>query len=117
MLSRFGDFSWEDFDTLFDMMSEDEFATETLALKDISGFWVITDEAPNEGYAETSFYIKPFFINELKTSVLTFLSDDYTPSSGAKATLMMIQINGSVSETELKKISRNLKRTLWFIST
>jgi hydrophobe/amphiphile efflux-3 (HAE3) family protein len=108
MLSRFGDFSWEDFDTLFDMMSEDEFATETLALKDISGSWVITDEAPNEGYAETSFYIKPFFINELKTSVLTFLSDDYTPSSGAKATLMMIQINGSVSETELKKISRNL---------
>ena len=104
ILNRFGNFSWEDFDMLFVMLDE----TETLSLKDLDSWWVVTDEAPDTNFADNTFFIKPFFMEKLKTSVLTFLSEDHTKNPGPSATLMMVMINGSVDSMELEDISKNL---------
>ena len=93
ILNKSGDFSWEDLDMLFNMFDEDD----SLSLKDFDSWWVVADEAPDTGFSENTLFIKPFFMDELKTSVLMFLSDDYTQNSGPSATLMMIMINGSGS--------------------
>ncbi len=93
ILNKSGDFSWEDLDMLFTMLNEDD----TLSLKDFDSWWIVSDEAPDNGFSESTLFIKPFFMEELKTSALMFLSDDYTQNSGPSATLMMIMINGSAS--------------------
>jgi hypothetical protein len=47
-------------------------------------------------------------MQELKSSVQTFLSEDYQGNPGPSATMMMIMINGSVDPMELGDISSNL---------
>ncbi|RLF56760.1 MAG: hypothetical protein DRN27_09085 [Thermoplasmata archaeon] len=93
ILSKSGDFSWQDLDMLFTMFDEDD----ALSLKDFNSWWIVADEAPDTGFSENTLLIKPFFMEELKTSIQMFLSDDYTRNSGPSATLMMILINGSSS--------------------
>ena len=93
ILDKYGDFSWEDFDMLFTMFDEDD----ALTLKDFDRWWIVTDEASSNGLSENTVFIKPYFMEELKSSVITFLSEDYTGDPGPSATLMMIMINGSAN--------------------
>jgi hydrophobe/amphiphile efflux-3 (HAE3) family protein len=108
LLDRFTDFSWEDIGDLFAMLGESGFAMERLSLKDISGWWVVADEAPDAASSDITFFIKPTFMEEMRTSAEIFLSGDYTGETGAKATLMMVEINGSLSLEETSDVSKLL---------
>lgn len=108
ILNRFTDFSWEDFDELFSMLDESGFAPDKMALKDMNDLWITTDEAPDTGSAENSFFIKPHFLDELKTNVIMFLSEDYAKNPGPSATLMMVQMNGTIDQMELGVISEDI---------
>ena len=112
LLTRFTDFSWEDIGDLFAMLDESGFAMEHLSLKDMSGWWVVTDKAPDTGTSDITFFIKPTFMEELRTSAEIFLSKDYDETTGAMATLMMVEINGSLSLDETTEVSKLLVQKL-----
>jgi len=108
ILNLFTGFTWEDFNEIFSMLDETGLSIETMSLKDMAGWWVITDEAPDDDKTENTFYIKPSFLEEMRKNIQSFLTEDYDSEDGAFATLMMIQINGSLSYDELIEISREL---------
>ncbi len=97
--------SIEDLDKLSLFLNE----TEVIALKDIDSRWRIVDIAPDEDYSPSTLFIKPFFMDELKTSILSFISKD--SNTKPEATLILVMINGSISEDELKKTSRLIAET------
>jgi len=112
VLSRFSNFSWEDFDELFEMLNSEEFSVETLSLKDISNNWKILDEAPDTGKSDATYFVKPLFIEDLKKSTIAFLSDDYDENSGPSLTLMMVYLNGTIGYMQVGPISGEIEETL-----
>lgn len=112
ILSKFGDFSWEDFDELFDMLDSGQFERESLSLKDLSDSWNILDQAPDIGKSESTALVKPLYVDDLKKSTLAFLSEDRDSSSGASLTLMMLQFNSSIEYMDLGPISKEIEETL-----
>lgn len=103
LTSKFDDFSWEDFDEMFAMMNEGDFAVETISLKDMENGWVILDESSE---ADNTFFIKPFFMKEMGNAARIFLSKDYDETSGPSATLMMIGIDETSGPMGTGKISK-----------
>jgi predicted RND superfamily exporter protein len=112
ILQKIGDFSWEDFDEIFEMLNSEEFAKDSLSLKDLSDRWVVLDEAPDERQSEKSFFIKPFFVESLKTSSIMFLSPDFDKPAGPSTTLMMIYLNATIKYTQLGEISAEIKSNI-----
>jgi len=118
MLQRFGDFSWENFDELFDMLETGDFKKEALSLKDMSNSWVILDEAPDNGASKATYFIKPPFLEDIKSTALIFLSQDVNEESGPSLTLMMITLNiestGAMGDMsgDVGKISREIELEL-----
>jgi len=112
ILSRFGDFTWEDFDEIFDMLNSEQFSIDSISLKDFQDNWVTFDQAPDEGVSNQVYYLKPYFIEDLKTGALSFLSPDYMDKKGPSSTLMMVQLNSSILYMELAEISGKIESTL-----
>jgi len=112
MLSKFGDFSWEDFDELFAMLEEGGFAVETMSLKDMETWWVVTDESPDNGFADNTYFIKPFFMEELKKNAVVFLSEDYTENSGSSSTLILLSINETVGPLKTGQVSKKIVQAM-----
>jgi len=54
--------------------------------------WIALDHAPNSGTSSNIFFIKPLFLEDLKSTAQIFLSKDYEEDSGPSKTLMMIQL-------------------------
>ena len=119
-LNIFGDFSWEDFDEIFEMLNSGEFTKEALSLKDMADRWVTLDEAIDLDSSDSIVFIKPLFFEDLKSSALMFLSKDFEEKSGPSKTLMMVQLNltsdsmGAVDMGggELEVISKEIKQAL-----
>ena len=112
LLQRFGDFSWEDFDQLFEMLRSEEFARESLSLKDLESRWLVVDQAPDSQFSEKIFYIKPFFLENLKTASIVLLSSDYEQTSGPRATLLMLQLNSTIIYRKLADVSGEIQSQL-----
>jgi len=112
LLNRFANFSWKDFDTLFEMLNSNEFSKDIISLKDFESNWVVFDEVPDNGESEAIYYMKPFFIEDLKTGTVAFLSSDYIEESGPSSTLMMVQLNSSLLYMEIAPISGEIESTL-----
>ena len=93
--------SLDDIDKMFTFIK-----TDTIDLTDIDSRWYTIDVAPDSGYSKHTLFIKPFFMDGLKNSILTFLSKD--SRSKPHSTLILVMINGSLSENELKKTSKNI---------
>jgi hydrophobe/amphiphile efflux-3 (HAE3) family protein len=79
--------------------------------------WIGLDVAPDTGISSQIFFIKPLFFDDLKSSVLGFLSNDYEEASGPSKTLMMISLetrSGAMGFDEanigLEVISKNIER-------
>lgn len=75
----------------------------TLSLLDVDKNWKTLDIAPNRGYSKETFLLKPEFMKDLKESILSFL-----PKNGYDSTLMIIQINGTISRESLKELSKEI---------
>ncbi len=120
ILQKFGDFSWEDFDELFDMLKSEEFVKESISLKDMSDSWVTLDEAPDLDASDRIYFIKSLFVEDLKSAAIVFLSQDFEMECGPSKTLMIIQLSsdsnitgsGMMSGGELDEISIEIERTL-----
>ena len=112
ILQRFGNFSREDFDDIFEMLNSEEFRKDSISLKDIEERWVVLDQAPDKAYSEQSFFIKPFFIESLKTSSIIILSPDFDKSTGPSTTLMMAQLNATLTNSEIRDISPKIQSNL-----
>ena len=78
------------------------------SLKDLDKGWIILDEAPDNDYID-GLMIKPSFLEGMKRSSLAFLSKDYK-NGKAKATLIIIQINGSIGEKKFKEVSKEIDK-------
>jgi predicted RND superfamily exporter protein len=111
-LNFFSDFSWEDFDELFEMLNSKEFSIDSISLKEIERNWVLFDEAPDNDYSDNQYYVKPNFIEDLKTATLAFLPPDYTEDSDPSYTLMIVQLNTSSNNVDLSKVNRDIVSSL-----
>jgi len=112
ILSKFGDFSWEDFDELFTMLEEGGFAVETMSLKDMETWWVVIDESPDDGFADNTYFIKPFSMEELKKNAVVFLSEDYTEKTGSSSTLILLFINETVGPLQTGQVSKKIVQVM-----
>lgn len=108
ILQRFGDFTWEDFDQLFEMMDQSGFQPDKIALKDMDTLWIQLDKAPDKGTAENIFFIIPYFIEEIKTEAVGFLSKDYQETNAPKASLIILQINATMDYDESNRLNREM---------
>ena len=111
-LNLFSDFSWEDFDALFNMLNSEEFSVDSISLKEIERNWVLLDEAPDNGYSDNIFYVKPFFIEDLKTATLAFLPPDFPEDSNPSYTLMIVQLNTSSVDVDLSHVNRDIEASI-----
>jgi predicted RND superfamily exporter protein len=113
LLKRFTDFTWEDFYQLFDMLETMEYQIESISLKDIEDNWENLDIAPNEGESDITYFYKPYFMNELKSTSLILLSADYNKNSGPRATLIILQLKRNTYEMEeIRKTSEEILKLL-----
>jgi hydrophobe/amphiphile efflux-3 (HAE3) family protein len=94
ILGRYDNFSWENFDELFSILTDGDMAKDSMSLKDLDSLWETLDTSPDEGYSERELLIKPYFLQDLKTATVTLLSNDYEHDSNVK-TLIMIVLNTS----------------------
>ncbi len=94
ILGRYDNFSWENFDELFSILTDGDMAKDSMSLKDLDSLWETLDTSPDEGYSERELLIKPYFLKDLKTATVTLLSNDYEHDSNVK-TLIMIVLNTS----------------------
>jgi len=108
LIKRFGDFSWSDINSMFEMLDLMEFEIDYVSLKDVESFWKTTDYSPDNSESNKTLFIKPPFFDGMKKNVLTFLSSEYEYGNEANATLMMINVNGSLSLEDLTLVSADI---------
>ena len=111
-LGLFTNFSWEDFDELFEMLNSDQFSKDSISLKEIERNWVVFDQAPDDDYSENIYFLKPLFFEDLKTATLAFLPPDYIEGSDPSYTLMIVELNTSSPDVDLSKVNRDIEETL-----
>lgn len=109
IVERFGNFTWEDFDEIFEMLKSDEFSMDTFSSKDLFFNWMILDIAPNKGLSDAQYFFKPPFIEDLKTSTIMILSSDYLDSSGPSSTLMIVQLDSHIDMMGLNRLSADIQ--------
>ena len=93
---------------MFDMLETMGFEVDSVSLKDVASMWKTSDYSPDSQSSVKTLFIKPLFLEGMKDNVLTFLSSDYEIGESASATLMIINVNGSLSTEELSVISEKI---------
>jgi hydrophobe/amphiphile efflux-3 (HAE3) family protein len=112
MMSKFSPFSFEQFDDMETMLSNNDNTINEISLTDVESWWITSDTAPDTDVSEETLFIKPSFMNDLKTSTLTFLPKQYNIGQPAEKTLLMAFINGSLSEEKRKSIVETLNQEI-----
>ncbi len=108
LLDRFGGISWDDFNNIFDMMDEAGFSKESISSKDIQAMWEVPDIAPDIGYSDISYFIKPFSMEQMRKNIFTFLSGDLKDIKSAGKTMVLVQVDGTIGNNELTKVSNDI---------
>jgi hydrophobe/amphiphile efflux-3 (HAE3) family protein len=112
MMSKFSSFSFEHFDDMETMLENNDNTINEISLTDVESWWITSDIAPDTDVSEETLFIKPSFLNDLKTSTLTFLPKQYEIEQSAEKTLLMAFINGSLSEEKRKNIVETLNQEI-----
>jgi len=113
ILQKYGGISWEKYDELFELMNQTGYLPDKIALKDIDRCWKTSDKAPDEGFAANTFFIKPYYMKELRINALAFLSKDYEEKHTPKASLIILQINGTLEYEESMKINKKIAQNVF----
>jgi len=113
LFNKFSNFSYEDFDELF--KNTDEFISipDQLSLKELEKSWINCDVSYDNGLSENLLFVKTNIFDEIKVSILGFISDDYWETKKPIATLIILNVNSTytfdsgVTKTEylIEKIS------------
>jgi hydrophobe/amphiphile efflux-3 (HAE3) family protein len=113
LINQFTDFSWEDFNELFEMLDNDIFEKESISLKDIEKGWKNLDTAPNEGQSKINYLYKPFFLEQLKSTSIILLPKDYNKNTGPAVSLIIVQLKKSTYDMgEIRETSQNIVEIL-----
>jgi hydrophobe/amphiphile efflux-3 (HAE3) family protein len=91
MLQKY-DINLDDFSGMTDMLPG------TLSLKDIEQLWTYADKAPDTGVSTTIFPMIPQLFKDLRVNVLSFISKDYEQAKTPKASIIIIQLDGTSDE-------------------
>ena len=103
--SRFTGFSLSEINEMFEKTN---FTIDEFSLKNISNLWVNGDVAPDDGFSTETLFLKPRFMEELKTAAYSFLPLGYPEKKDADKTLMLLFINGSLKEDAFDVLSMKL---------
>ncbi|MBS3778453.1 MAG: MMPL family transporter, partial [Candidatus Thermoplasmatota archaeon] len=112
IMTRFSSFSWEQFDEMDSMLSNNENTINEISLTAVESWWITSDTAPDTSVSEKTLFIKPSFMDALKTSTLTFLPKAYDVGEKAEQTLLMAFIDGSLSEEKRKNIVESFNQEI-----
>jgi predicted RND superfamily exporter protein len=93
LLKKFANFSYEDFDELFEYTDEFISLPDQIALKDMEESWVNCDVAPDSGHSENVIFIKTPLYEETKVSILAILSNDFEMTQKPRASMMIIYLD------------------------
>ncbi|MBU0497527.1 MAG: MMPL family transporter, partial [Candidatus Thermoplasmatota archaeon] len=106
--------SYQTFDEFYTTLTErqEDFLSTGFSLKDIDTLWTTADTTPDTGTSETTYFIKPNFMDDISKSISSFLSVNYTTGSTVKNMLMMVQIDRSIGVEQLGEVSNNLVSTI-----
>ena len=91
ILQKVGNLTWEDFDTLFDLLNQTAMTPETIALQDIDSTWHPADNAPDVESSNQVFFMYPYIFNEFQVNALSFLSDDYKQEKTASGSIIILE--------------------------
>lgn len=117
IMTRFSSFSWEQFDEIDTMLSNNENTINEISLTAVESWWITSDAAPDSYVSEKTVFIKPSFMDGLKTSTLTFLPKTYEVGEQAEQTLLMAFINGDLSEEKRKSIVESFNQDINHLET
>ena len=92
MLQKY-DINLDDFSGMTDMLPD------TLSLKDIEQLWTYADKAPDTGVSTTIFPMIPQLFKDLRVNALSFISKDYEQTKTPKASIFIIQLDGTSDES------------------
>lgn len=92
MLQKY-DINLDDFSGMTDMLPD------TLSLKDIEQLWTYADKAPDTGVSTTIFPMIPQLFKDLRVNALSFISKDYEQTKTPKASIIIIQLDGTSDES------------------
>lgn len=112
VMGKFTSFSWEQFDDMESMLSQNDNTITDISLTSVESWWITSDIAPDTDVSSETLFIKPVFMNDLKTSTLTFLPKDFEIGESAEQTLLMAFINGSLPEDERKTIATSFEEDI-----
>lgn len=97
MLKKFVNFSWKDFDELFEKIGDYIPLPDQIALKDMEEAWVNADVVPNSGTSDGMLFIRSPLLDDLKINSLGFLSKDFKTTGKPSAGMVLLYLNISWS--------------------
>jgi len=111
-MKDFPDVSSDQFDEMQNQLMGNDNTINEISLTDVESWWITADTAPNTGTSDETLFIKPAFIDDLKTSTLTFLPKEFDVGDYSQETLMMAFINGTIPESRRKTIVKELNKDI-----
>jgi len=104
LFSKFTNFSYNDFDELFDDTDEYISLPDQISLKELESSWINCDIIPDAGSSENILFVKTNIFDEIKVGLLGFISKDYEITKRPTASLILLNINTSFNfESEVTK--------------
>ena len=93
LFKKFANFSYEDFDELFEQTDEFISLPDQVALKDLEQSWINCDISPDESCSKNQLFVRTSALDDLKVSILGLISDDYEKTKNPIASIMILNIN------------------------
>jgi hydrophobe/amphiphile efflux-3 (HAE3) family protein len=102
MLQKY-DINFDNISSMTDMLPD------SLSLKDIEQIWTYADKAPDTGVSTTIFPMIPPLFKDLRVNALSFISKDYEQTKTPKASIIIIQLDGTSVESINNNIINEIK--------
>lgn len=93
LFKKFANFSYEDFDELFEQTDEFISLPDQLALKDLEQSWINCDISPDKSCSKNQLFVRTSAFEDLKVSTLGLISDDYEKTKNPIASVMILYMN------------------------
>ena len=93
LMKKFVNFSYEDFEELFENTDEFISLPDQIALKDLEDLWVNLDVATNNNNSKNEIFIKTPLYEDLKVNILAFLSKDFEKNQKPHATMILLSLD------------------------
>lgn len=108
LLQKQANMSWEDINSLIEMLQTTEMIPEQLALKDIQDLWIETDTTDTP---DTTYYIKPYTIDQLDLTIQALLGTKQK-NNQPQQSLILIDLNTTIKQDQLADTSHLIHETI-----